>query len=85
MSIKSTLKLLFVFSMMLLILSSPEAVSIAEGAINQESCTDSDGGIEPDIAGYVEGIGRQGYTYTKNDVCETGAYGGCLRRCSDGG
>ncbi|MFC1922357.1 MopE-related protein [Chloroflexota bacterium] len=79
MKTKSLLKILFVFSIMLLILSSPDAIMVAEGAVNQETCSDSDGGLVPEISGYVEGIGRQGYLYTKYDVCEAGDYDGYLK------
>jgi hypothetical protein len=48
-------------------------------------CTDSDGGEVPDTAGYVEGIGFNGWPYTKYDACETGDFEGYLKEfyCND--
>jgi hypothetical protein len=43
------------------------------------TCTDSDGGLVPDVAGYVEGIGPNGWPYKKVDVCETGDYEGYVK------
>jgi hypothetical protein len=36
------------------------------------SCTDSDGGLAYSEAGYVEGIGPNGWPYIKYDECQTG-------------
>ncbi|MFW5940647.1 MAG: MopE-related protein [Chloroflexota bacterium] len=48
-------------------LSSPSVVYGAETT----TCTDSDGGIVPEVAGFVEGVGPNGYPYTKHDICES--------------
>jgi hypothetical protein len=37
----------------------------------EASCTDSDGGLNYELAGTVTGIGPNGYPYSKADVCET--------------
>jgi len=42
-------------------------------------CTDSDGGLTYEVAGFVQGIGATGYPYTKYDVCETGDREGYVR------
>jgi hypothetical protein len=46
---------------------------------SEPSCTDSDGGLAYFVAGYVEGVGANGWPYAKSDVCETGAYEGNLK------
>jgi hypothetical protein len=46
---------------------------------SQPSCTDSDGGLNYEVAGSVEGIGPNGWQYIKSDACETGAYEGYLK------
>jgi hypothetical protein len=45
----------------------------------QPSCADSDGGLNYDVAGYVQGIGPNGWPYIKHDVCESGAYDGYVK------
>jgi hypothetical protein len=72
-------KLAFIGIMMLLVFSSPEGLTVAEGAILQQTCNDSDGGLIYDVAGTVDGIGPNGWNYSKSDVCETGAYDGYLK------
>ena len=43
------------------------------------TCTDSDGGINYEVAGYVQGIGHSGWSYTYYDTCQTGTYEGYLK------
>ncbi|MEJ2211747.1 MAG: alkaline phosphatase family protein, partial [Anaerolineae bacterium] len=43
------------------------------------TCTDSDGGLDYGIAGYVEGIGPNGYAYQRYDVCGTDERGEYLK------
>lgn len=73
------LKVVFVVLVMVLIFSSPEGLTIAEGATVEQTCADSDGGLNYELAGVVEGIGPNGWNYTKNDTCETGNFEGYLK------
>jgi hypothetical protein len=43
------------------------------------TCTDSDGGLDYGVAGYVEGIGPNGYAYQRYDVCGTDERGDYLK------
>lgn len=57
-------------------LSSPS--SVASGQV-ESTCSDSDGGLNYEVAGYVEGIGPNGWPVTKYDICETGDREGQVR------
>jgi hypothetical protein len=65
--------LLVARTLLILILLSLFHIEAAPPAQGQSpSCTDSDGGLAYDVAGYVEGIGPNGWPYTKYDECQTG-------------
>jgi hypothetical protein len=78
-NVATIIKIFFVVLMMLLVFSSPDGLTVAEGAILQQTCNDSDGGLNYEQAGVVDGIGPNGWNYSKSDVCETGAYDGYLK------
>lgn len=46
---------------------------------SSHACIDSDGGLIADVAGFVEGIGQNGWPYTRYDTCETGSFEGYLK------
>jgi hypothetical protein len=75
--------LLIVFSIFLCAFSlsgnSPDTTAYALHALNDPSCTDSDGGLNYIISGYVQGYGLRGNSYTKYDACEVGAYEGYVK------
>lgn len=56
-----------------------ETSSLGLAVMDGESCTDSDGGINPELQGTVTGVGPNGYPYSRTDACETGQYEGYLR------
>jgi hypothetical protein len=59
--------------------SLAKVASVVYGQGGEPTCTDSDGGQNYEVAGYVEGIGPNGWPFTKNDVCESGDYEGYLK------
>ncbi len=66
----------------LLVIATPARTTVpALGQTTSDvaTCWDSDGGIVPEVAGYVEGIGRQGFPYRRYDECETGQYEGYVK------
>ena len=65
--------LLVARTLLILILLSLFHIEAAPPAQGQSpSCTDSDGGLAYDVAGYVEGVGPNGWPYTKYDECQAG-------------
>lgn len=78
-NLSSLFKVVFVALLMILVLNSPQGLITAEGATAEQSCTDSDGGLNYELAGFVEGIGPNGWNYTKFDTCESGDYEGYLK------
>lgn len=78
-NLSTVLKLVFVALLMILVLNSPQGLTTAEGATAEQSCTDSDGGLNYELAGFVEGIGPNGWNYTKFDACESGDFEGYLK------
>jgi hypothetical protein len=48
-------------------------------AFGEPSCADSDGGLNYDTAGCVEGIGPNGWPFLKCDTCETNDYEGYIK------
>jgi len=71
---------IFLLILVVPVLKLPKAAPVVQGQTTEPSCTDSDGGLDYEVAGYVEGIGPDGWPYTKYDLCETsGTYEGQLR------
>ncbi|NIN94816.1 MAG: hypothetical protein GTO49_07515, partial [Anaerolineae bacterium] len=60
-------------------LAVPRLGGVVHGQGGEPSCTDSDGGLNYEVAGYVEGIGPSGWPYAKYDFCETGDREGEVR------
>lgn len=50
---------------------SQTSVLASTNLTSDSSCTDSDGGMNYEVAGYVEGIGPNGWPYLKSDACES--------------
>jgi hypothetical protein len=72
-------KVFCMFLFLFMMISSPGVIITAEGATSEQSCTDSDGGLNYELAGVVKGIGPNGWNYIKSDTCETGDYEGYLK------
>lgn len=77
--IAALIKIAFVVLLMTVIFNSPGGMITADGATVEQTCTDSDGGLNYELAGAVEGIGPNGWNYAKTDTCETGDYEGHLK------
>jgi hypothetical protein len=73
------LQAVVVLALLLFGLDLPKTGTVVYGQSSEPSCTDSDGGLIYNIAGSVEGIGPNGWPYTKYDACDTGDYEGYLK------
>ncbi len=51
-------------------LGLPAMPTVVQGQTITATCTDSDGGLNYQVAGYVEGIGLQGRSFKYYDACE---------------
>jgi hypothetical protein len=62
-----------------IVLGLPSVAPVAYSQTVDTTCTDSDGGLNYEIAGFVSGTGPAGWPYTKYDICETGGYTGYVK------
>ncbi len=69
----------FIVAVIAFSLSLAKVASKVYGQEGEATCTDSDGGLNTEVAGYVEGVGPNGWPYTKYDVCESGDYEGYVK------
>jgi hypothetical protein len=51
--------------------NQPNGLATTINQVAEATCLDSDGGQEFEVVGYVEGVGPNGWPFTKNDVCES--------------
>lgn len=60
-------------------LGLPAMPTIVQGQAVTPTCTDSDGGVNYQVAGYVEGVGLQGRPFKYYDACEPAPYEGTVK------
>ncbi|NLF14071.1 MAG: hypothetical protein GX597_20000, partial [Anaerolineaceae bacterium] len=70
---RAVISILALKVVIVLILFSVAQATVAPQAHGQtDTCTDSDGGLNYEVAGFVVGVGATGLPQTRYDVCETG-------------
>ncbi len=76
---REVIRLVVLTVFVVVVFTLAQAVATPDAYGQTATCTDSDGGLNYEVAGYVVGVAATGYTQTRYDVCETGDREGYLR------